>query len=135
MKGSLGTIHGIGSTIYANKPGDDSAREQASSCQKILETSANLAKEYATKRYRSNLINWGMLPFVTEDMDRFRVDDYIFFLDIRKHVIEKTEQINGYVIGENVKPITVSLENLTDSERHILIDGCLINYYRNSSEA
>ena len=121
---------GIGSAIYAHKPGDGSAREQAASCQRVLGASANLAREYATKRYRSNLINWGMLPFVTEDSDKFVLDDYIFIPNIKTHVIKKAEKITGYVIGGEAKPISISLGSLTDSERRILVEGCLINYYK-----
>ncbi|WP_071430172.1 hydratase [Angelakisella massiliensis] len=121
---------GIGSTIFANKPGDGSAREQAASCQRVLGAWANLAKEYATKRYRSNLINWGMIPFLVEDPEAFQLDDYIFFPGIRKAIVEKSDAIKGYVIGNEVREITVSLGTLTDDERQIILDGCLINYYR-----
>jgi len=120
---------GIGSAIFARKPGDGSAREQAASCQRVLGASANFAVEYATKRYRSNLVNWGILPFLIADEKAFSDGDYIFFPDIKKAVREKTEQIKGYVLGENTREITVTLGELTDSERQILIDGCLINYY------
>ena len=91
---------------------------------------ANLAKEYATKRYRSNLINWGMIPFLVEDPEAFQLDDYIFFPGIRKAIVEKSDAIKGYVIGNEVREITVSLGTLTDDERQIILDGCLINYYR-----
>lgn len=124
---------GIGSTIYAVKPGDGSAREQAASCQKVLGGWANIAKEYATKRYRSNLINWGMLPFIfTEDIP-FGKDDSIFIPDIRAAVIEKKSEIGAFVIpadGSDVKEMTLRLGELTDDERQIILDGCLINYYR-----
>ena len=120
---------GIGSTIYARKPGDGSAREQAASCQRVLGASANLALEYATKRYRSNLINWGLLPFLASDEQSLRLGDYIFFPEIKKAVMEKTAAIKGFVIGSGIREITVSLGELTGTERQILIDGCLINYY------
>jgi aconitate hydratase len=121
---------GIGSAIYARKPGDGSAREQAASCQRVLGASANLALEYATKRYRSNLINWGILPFLVADEKALRPGDYVFFPDIKKAVAEKTASIKGFVItGGGAAEITASLGELTDTERQILIDGCLINYY------
>jgi aconitate hydratase len=125
---------GIGSTIYARKPGDGSAREQAASCQRVLGASANLALEYATKRYRSNLINWGILPFVVSDEKALRPGDYVFFPDIKKAVTEKTAAIRGFVIGGEAAEITVSLGELTGTERQILIDGCLINYYSTGGE-
>jgi aconitate hydratase len=120
---------GIGSVIYARKPGDGSAREQAASCQRVLGASANLALDYATKRYRSNLINWGLLPFLVPGEGALRLGDYIFLPEIKKAVTEKTDPLNGYVIGSGVKEITLTLGELTDTERQILIDGCLINYY------
>jgi aconitate hydratase len=120
---------GIGSAIYARKPGDGSAREQAASCQRVLGASANLALEYATKRYRSNLINWGILPFLVTDEKALHPGDYIFFPEIKKAVAEKNEAVRGFVIGSGFAEITASLGELTDTERQILIDGCLINYY------
>jgi len=120
---------GIGSAIFARKPGDGSAREQAASCQRVLGASANLALEYATKRYRSNLINWGILPFLVTDEGAFSNGDYIFFPGIKSAVQEKKEQISGFVLGETTKEIKAALGELTDAERQILIDGCLINYY------
>ncbi|MDR3020610.1 MAG: hydratase [Treponema sp.] len=120
---------GIGSAIFARKPGDGSAREQAASCQRVLGGSANFALEYATKRYRSNLINWGILPFLITDETAFSNGDYLFFPGIKKAVKDKTKTIKGYVLGENPVEITVTLGELTDAERQILIDGCLINYY------
>ncbi len=122
---------GVGSTIFAVKPGDGSAREQAASCQKVLGGWANIAKEYATKRYRSNLINWGMLPFIMPEDYAFDVDDYIFIPDIRKAVAEKNDDIKAYVINKDMKEITLHLGDLTDDEREIILDGCLINYNRN----
>ncbi len=122
---------GIGSTIFAVKPGDGSAREQAASCQKVLGGWANIANEYATKRYRSNLINWGMLPFTIEKGDLpFKNKDYIFVPDIRKAVEEKLTSIPAYVVNEGMKEITLTLGELTDDEREIILKGCLINYYR-----
>ena len=124
---------GIGSTIFAVKPGDGSAREQAASCQKVLGGWANIANEYATKRYRSNLINWGMLPFITEEDHEhlsFKNGDYIFVPDIRKAVEDKDEVIHAYVIGDEITELTWKLGELTDVEREIILKGCLINYYR-----
>ena len=128
-KGNLG----IGSTIFAVKPGDGSAREQAASCQKVLGGWANIANEYATKRYRSNLINWGMLPFITEEDHEnlsFRNGDYIFVPEIRKAVEDKNAEIKAYVVGDSLKEITLKLGDMTDAEREIILKGCLINYYR-----
>ena len=124
---------GVGSTIFAVKPGDGSAREQAASCQKVLGGWANIANEYATKRYRSNLINWGMLPFITEEKDTelsFKNGDYIFVPDVRKAVEDKTDVVKAYVVGDSLKEITLKLGDLTDNEREIILKGCLINYYR-----
>ena len=124
---------GIGSTIFAVKPGDGSAREQAASCQKVLGGWANIANEYATKRYRSNLINWGMLPFITEEDHEhlsFKNGDYIFVPDIRKAVEDKDEMIHAYVIGDEITELSWKLGELTDVEREIILKGCLINYYR-----
>ena len=125
---------GIGSAIFARKPGDGSAREQAASCQRVLGASANLALEYATKRYRSNLINWGILPFLVKDEKAFEPGDYLFFPNIKKAVKEKMESIRAFVIGGSISEISASLGELTDTERQILIDGCLINYYARDSE-
>ncbi len=125
------TNTGVGSTIFAVKPGDGSAREQAASCQKVLGGWANIANEYATKRYRSNLINWGMLPFVIGEGELpFEKGDYLFFPEIYKAVEEKAEKITGYVVREELKPFTVTLGDLTDDEREIIKKGCLINYNR-----
>jgi aconitate hydratase len=121
----------IGSLIYAVKPGDGSAREQAASCQKVLGGFANIAKEYATKRYRSNLINWGMLPFLYEDGELpFQNGDYIFIKDIKNAIINKEDNIKAYVVNKGMKEFTLKLGRLTDDERDIIIKGCLINYYR-----
>ena len=123
-------VTGIGTTIYANKPGDGSAREQAASCQKVLGGWANIAREYATKRYRSNLINWGMVPFTLEEELNFANGDYIFIPGIREAVKNKTSQIKAYVLGDTVKEFTLTLKDLTDDERSIILAGCLINYYK-----
>lgn len=125
----------IGSTIFAVKPGDGSAREQAASCQKVLGGWANLAKEYATKRYRSNLINWGMLPFLVDEPDDalpFALGDYVFVPGVRKAVLEKNDNIKAYAVKADgsVKEFTVHLGQLTDAERDIITAGCLINYYK-----
>ncbi|MDD5936627.1 MAG: hydratase [Clostridiales bacterium] len=119
----------IGSVIYAVKPGDGSAREQAASCQKVLGGLANIAKEYATKRYRSNLINWGMLPFLlTEDLP-FKNGDYIYIKDIKKAIEEKATEVKAYVVSDEMKEFGLKLGDLTDDEREIIVRGCLINYY------
>ena len=123
---------GVGSTIFAVKPGDGSAREQAASCQKVLGGWANIANEYATKRYRSNLINWGMLPFLIPEGDLpFANGNYLFIPDVRKAVEEKWDSITAYKVGEELTPFTLTLGELTDDEREIILKGCLINYYRN----
>ncbi|MDE6606794.1 MAG: hydratase [Lachnospiraceae bacterium] len=123
---------GFGSTIFAVKPGDGSAREQAASCQKVLGGWANIANEYATKRYRSNLINWGMLPFLIEEGELpFKNKDYLFIPEIKKAVEEKADTIKAYVVGEaEMKEFTLKLGELTDEERQIILKGCLINYNR-----
>jgi aconitate hydratase len=124
----------VGSVVYAVKPGDGSAREQAASCQKVLGGMANIAYEYATKRYRSNLINWGMIPF-TFDCDRvalpFDTDDFIFVPRIKELLVAEADTAKAYVIhGEETKEITLTLPKLTDDERTIILAGCLINYYK-----
>ncbi|MBR0085583.1 MAG: hydratase, partial [Lachnospiraceae bacterium] len=120
---------GIGSTIFAVKPGDGSAREQAASCQKVLGGWANIANEYATKRYRSNLINWGMLPFVIAEGELpFRNGDYLFVPDIRKAVAERRDVIRAYNASHKMKEFDLRLGSLTDDERDIILKGCLINY-------
>ncbi len=123
---------GVGSTIFAVKPGDGSAREQAASCQKVLGGWANIANEYATKRYRSNLINWGMLPFIIEKGDLpFKNLDYIFLPDIKQAVIDKKENIDAYVVKDGeLKKFNLGIGELTDEERQIILKGCLINYNR-----
>lgn len=123
---------GVGSTIYAVKPGDGSAREQAASCQKVLGGWANIAKEYATKRYRSNLMNWGMLPFLyNNDELPFANGDYIFVPDIFDAVKNKTEVIKAYVVKDSkLNEMDFSLGDMTDDERQIIMKGCLINFNR-----
>ena len=121
---------GIGSTIYAVKPGDGSAREQAASCQKVLGGWANIAGEYATKRYRSNLINWGMLPFILDGEIPFENGDYIFVPDVKKLVSEKATEFKAYIVGKDMKEFTLKMGDLTDDERKIILSGCLINFYR-----
>ena len=123
---------GFGSTIFAVKPGDGSAREQAASCQKVLGGWANIANEYATKRYRSNLINWGMLPFIIGKGDLpFENLDYLFIPEIRKAVEDKQSEIQAYAVKDGaLKPFSLHMDALTDDEREIILKGCLINYYR-----
>jgi len=123
---------GIGSTIFAVKPGDGSAREQAASCQKVLGGWANIAHEYATKRYRSNLINWGMLPLLIEKGELpFTIGDYIFLPDIKKAVEDQLSEIKAYVVkNQSLKEFKLTLGELTDDERAIILKGCLINYNR-----
>ena len=121
---------GIGSTIYAVKVGDGSAREQAASCQKVLGGWANIAKEYATKRYQSNLINWGMLPLIYKDEPCFENGDYIFIPNIVRAIKTKNNFINAYIVNKSMKEIQFNLGELTDDERKIILKGCLINYYK-----
>lgn len=122
----------IGSVIYAVKPGDGSAREQAASCQRVLGGLANIAKEYATKRYRSNLINWGMIPFVFEpEKLPFANLDYIFVPGIRDAIKEKQPKVTAYAVKDNaLESFELEIKQLTDDERQIILDGCLINYYK-----
>ena len=124
---------GIGSTIYAVKPGDGSAREQAASCQKVLGGWANIAKEYATKRYRLNLINWGMLPFILKEDICFDNGDYLFVPNIIEAIKEKKDSIKAYVVNKSMKELELKLGELTDDEREIILKGCLINYYKLNS--
>ncbi|MDR0512696.1 MAG: hydratase, partial [Treponema sp.] len=124
----------LGSAMYARKPGDGSAREQAASCQRILGASANFAQEYATKRYRANLINWGMLPFLVENEALFSLGDFIFIPGIKKAIQNGDEHILAFAISEKspkADVITLSTGNLTLEERAILVSGCLINHYKN----
>lgn len=130
-----GTL-GIGSTIFAVKPGDGSAREQAASCQKVLGGWANIAEEYATKRYRSNLINWGMLPLLTDEKEEqlsFYNGDYIFFPDILEKIKQKENKITAYIVKDNLVKVTFRLGEMTENEREIIQKGCLINYYRDQN--
>ncbi|MDY6066176.1 MAG: hydratase, partial [Candidatus Faecousia sp.] len=124
----------LGSTIFANMPGDGSAREQAASCQRVMGASANFAKAYATKRYRSNCINWGMTPFLVENPEVFSLGDYIFVPGVRAHVLANDASFDAYAVKPDgtVTRFPVSTGTLTEPERHIIADGCLINYYRNS---
>ena len=123
----------LGSTIFANMPGDGSAREQAASCQRVMGASANFAKAYATKRYRSNCINWGMTPFLVENPEVFGLGDYIFVPDVRTHVLNNDASFDAYAVKPDgtVTRFSVSTGELTSAERQIIVDGCLINYYRN----
>ena len=126
---------GIGSTIFAVKPGDGSAREQAASCQRVLGASANIANEYATKRYRSNLINWGMIPFIYKDGDKnlpFANGDYVFVPGVKKMISEKLPSIKAYAVKADgkINEFDLSVGDLTDDERKIILAGCLINFYR-----
>ena len=118
----------IGSTIYAIKPGDGSAREQAASCQRVLGGLANISKEYATKRYRSNLINWGMIPFIMEEEADFEINDYIYVPNIKDTLNGNMKSIKAYVISDEIKEINLSISYLTDVEKEIIKAGCLINY-------
>ena len=122
----------IGSAIYANCPGDGSAREQAASCQRVMGGSANFARSYATKRYRSNCINWGMTPFLVEDPSVFDLDDYIFVPGLRQAILEGASKIAAYAVKPDgsVTEFAVSTGALTEPEKHIIVDGCLINYYK-----
>lgn len=123
---------GVGSVVYATKPGDGSAREQAASCQRVLGASANIAREYATKRYRSNLMNWGMVPFLIDEDPCFGDDDYIFIPNIKEILQGDTSNITAYVIGNEVKEFKLSVADMTDDERKIIDAGCLINFNRNA---
>ncbi len=134
MKGRVASAM-VGSTIFAVKPGDGSAREQAASCQRVLGACANIANEYATKRYRSNLINWGMLPFLYKEVDKnlpFANDDYVFIPGVKKMIAEKLPSITAYAIKKDgtVNSFELSVGDLTDDERKIILAGCLINFYR-----
>lgn len=120
----------IGSMIYAIKPGDGSAREQAASCQRVLGGLANICEEYATKRYRSNVINWGMIPFQMKESPDFEVGDYIFVPNIREAIDGDLNDIKAYVVGDELKEISLYISPLTDLEREIIKEGCLINFKR-----
>ena len=125
---------GIGSAIFAVKPGDGSAREQAASCQKVLGGWANIANDYATKRYRSNLINWGMLPFLVQEGELpFKNGDYLFIPGIKEAVKNKADSMKAFVVGDTLKEFELKLGELTDDERKIILEGCLINFYRKNN--
>ncbi len=135
VAGTTAESTSFGSCVFANKPGDGSAREQAASCQKVLGGDANICYEYATKRYRSNCINWGIVPFtISKDTPfDYEVGDYVFVPGIRKAILGGEEQIEARVITRDGRstPITLYFQNLTEDERQILADGCLMNYYKN----
>ena len=120
----------IGSMIYAVKPGDGSAREQAASCQRVIGGLANITKEYATKRYRSNVMNWGMIPFQMTAELEFEVGDYIYVPNIREALDGDMKDIKAYVVGEEVKEISLYVADMTEDEKKIVKAGCLINYNR-----
>ena len=120
----------IASTIFAVKPGDGSAREQASSCQRVLGAGANIVTEYATKRYRSNLINWGMLPLQLAGATPFGLGDYVLIPNVREALKGDLQSIKAYVLGDTVKEFELYMAPLTTDERQILADGCLINFYK-----
>ena len=124
----------IGSAIFANMPGDGSAREQAASCQRVMGGSANFARQYATKRYRSNCINWGIVPFLTDTPEDMELGDYVFVPGVRQKILENSDQIGAYVIKPDgtIKQMALTTGALTGPERRILADGCLINYYKNN---
>lgn len=127
----------VASMIYANKPGDGSAREQAVSCQRVLGGGANIALEYATKRYRSNVINWGMFPFVTSETDsrKLAVGDYVFIPDVKSILLSADDSFKAYVINDGKKEeIILHLGYLSDEEKSIIAKGCLINYYADSAQ-
>ena len=124
----------IGSFVYANKPGDGSAREQAASCQKVLGGCANIALEYATKRYRSNCINWGMIPFISKNELQLERGDMIYLEGIRKAIQNLDQSIKGKLYSNgNVSEIELYLADITEPERDILLSGCLINYYKDNN--
>ncbi|MCF0154542.1 MAG: hydratase, partial [Veillonella sp.] len=122
----------VSSTIFAIKPGDGSAREQAASCQRVLGAGANICIEYATKRYRSNVINWGMLPFVisTDDAKKFELGDYIWVPNVKAQLASDNDDYKAYVINEGKKEeITLHMGYLSEEEKEIIEKGCLINFY------
>ena len=121
----------IGSMIYCIKPGDGSAREQAASCQRVLGGLANICQEYATKRYRSNVINWGMLPFQMEGEPDFEIGDYIYVPDIKKSLDGDMKAIKAYVVGKDLRELSLYIAPMTDDEKKIVKAGCLINYNKN----
>ena len=128
----------FGSCLFANKPGDGSAREQAASCQKVLGGFANICYEFATKRYRSNCINWGILPFTLDKDTAFPYSegDFVFVPDIRAKLADGCEQFDATVIcaDGSTHPLTLYVKGLTDTEKQIILDGCLMNYYANGNK-
>jgi len=120
----------IGSTIYAAKPGDGSAREQAASCQKVLGACANIAKEYATKRYRSNLINWGMIPFLLQEEPSFSKGDWIYVPDVAEKLSNRLTEIPAYLLGDSIRNFSLDVQGLSNDEIQVILKGGLINYYR-----
>lgn len=121
----------IGSMIYCVKPGDGSAREQAASCQRVLGGLANICREYATKRYRSNVINWGMLPFQMKETPSFQVGDYVYVPNVKQALDGDGKDIKAYILGEDRKEIRLYMADMTENEKEIIKAGCLINYNRN----
>lgn len=121
---------GLGSVIYANRPGDGSAREQAASCQKVLGGWANIALEYATKRYRSNVVNWGMIPFTVDEMPELDTDTYLYLPGIAEAIRSGAGEIKGYLWGAHRLPVILKMENLTADEWEVILSGCLMNYYK-----
>jgi len=120
----------IGSVIFAKKPGDGSAREQAASCQRVLGATANIALDYATKRYRSNVINWGMLPFTMTELEHFEIDDLLVVKGIRNAIETGVNEIEATLVRDGMKkPIRLKLQDLSENERKIILEGCLMNYY------
>lgn len=125
----------IGSMIYCVKPGDGSAREQAASCQRVIGGLANICREYATKRYRSNVMNWGMLPFQMESEPDFEVGDYIYVPNIRESLSGDMKNIKAYILVDDIKEITLYIADMTEDEKKIVKNGCLINYNKNRQKA
>jgi aconitate hydratase len=136
--GAVAESTSFGSCVFANKPGDGSAREQAASCQKVLGGDANICYEYATKRYRSNCINWGIVPFTIDPETKFdyKAGDFVFVPDIRKSILQGLEECDALVVTADgkVEDIHLYFRNLTPTERQILADGCLMNYYANQNK-
>ena len=124
----------IGSMIYCVKPGDGSAREQAASCQRVIGGLANICREYATKRYRSNVMNWGMLPFQMKDEPNFEIGDYIYIPNAKAALDGDMNDIKAYVLGDTVKKISLYIADMTEDEKKIVKAGCLINYNRNRNK-
>ena len=137
LRGFDPTTTGIGSAVFALKPGDGSAREQAASCQRVLGALANITQEYATKRYRSNCMNWGMLPFhLKGEPTGFEVGDYIYVPNIRKALDSDLTSIPAYVVRDGrTTEITLYITDMTENEREIVKAGCLINYNRDRKKA